>query len=701
MRPIGTRTRSVGSMLVLAALVATSLVAPASVGAAGPRTAPGLAHAPAADTAPGPATTVLVRYRDGASAIERGRARGKADVTRERGRSDLRLDVVRPARGQSVADAVAALNADPAVELAEPNARLAIAAGPSDEPFVPVQWGLENHGGSCVDESVMVDLGLSCANDVDIDASSAWSKATGAGITIAILDDGLDFSQPELADQAWINPGETGLDGANHDKATNGDDDDGNGFVDDVRGVNLCTADAPTTTLHRANVDWHGTAVSSIAAAATNGVAMAGVAPGANLMAVRWLIVGKCDTLDYAIDAIDYAIDNGADVINASWGGDQNSAFLEDAIQRANSAGVLIAAAAGNAGTTTPFYPAASSAANVVSVGALAPDGNLAFFSNRGSWVDIAAPGHAIAAICLPHNPAGECPPPPGLYAYVPGTSFAAPHVAGVAAMVLELNPALKDSAAALRSKLLNSGVKSTKLDGGLTATGRRLNARYAVDVVPPSSSSARVLARLGSTIGSSTTSMTIAWPASTDASGIESYRVRYRKVGSSTWTTVTSATTALSTSTTLAFATRYEVQVSARDRGANTTTTTVTATPTRYSEASSTAHYTGSWSLVSNASYSGGKARAASTRGRAVTYTVTGRSAAWVSATGPTRGAANVYVDGAYVTTVNLHTTSTAYRRVVWTRSWGAVGTHTVKIVVVGTAGHPRVDIDALIVAR
>ena len=150
MRPIGTRTRSVGSTLVLAALVATSLVAPASVGAAGPRPAPGLAHAPAADTAPGPATTVLVRYRDGASAIERGRARGKADVTRERGRSDLRLDVVRPARGQSVANAVAALNADPAVELAEPNARLALAAGPSDEPFVPVQWGLENHGGDCI-----------------------------------------------------------------------------------------------------------------------------------------------------------------------------------------------------------------------------------------------------------------------------------------------------------------------------------------------------------------------------------------------------------------------------------------------------------------------------------------------------------------------------------------------------------------------
>ena len=475
-------------------------------------------------------------------------------------------------------------------------------------------------------------------------------------------------------------------------------DDDGNGFVDDVHGVNLCTTDAPTTTLHRPGVDWHGTAVSSIAAAATNGAAMAGVAPDAKLMAVRWLIERKCDTLDYAIDAIDYAVDNGADVINASWGGAQDSSLFEDAITRANDAGVLIAAAAGNAGVTTPFYPAASGSPNVISVGALAPDGHLASFSNRGSWVDIAAPGDAIAAVCLSPDKVNECP---GTYSFIPGTSFAAPHVAGVAAMVLQLKPALKDNAAALRSKLINSGVRSTNLDDGLTASGRRLNAAYAVDIVGPSAPSVHVRARSGSTIGSTTTSMTIAWTASTDASGIEYYRVRYRKVGSSTWSTITSATTALSTSATFSFATRYEIQVTARDRGANTTTTTVTTTPTRYSEASSTAHYSGAWSLVSSASYSGGKARTASTHGRSVTYTITGRSAAWVSATGPTRGAANVYVDGAYAATINLHATSTAYRRVVWTKSWSAFGAHTVKIVVSGTAGHPRVDIDALIVAR
>jgi subtilisin family serine protease len=680
-------TRQALPQLVLAALLAAALAAPAGVIARGPDSVPGPVRHAAGASMPGPATTVLVRYRDDASVLARGRARSRADVTRERGRADLHLDVVRPAHGQSVGDAVTALNADPAVLYAEPNARMVLAADPADEPLFPYQWGLENHGGDCVGDATF-QLGLTCTSDVDIDATSAWSKATGAGITIAILDDGLDFSQPELDGQRWVNPGET---------PSNGKDDDANGFVDDVNGVNLCTADAPATTLHRPNVDWHGTAVSSIVAAEANGMDLAGVAPDAKLMAVRWLIVNRCDSTFDAIEAIDYAVDNGADVINASWGGPDNSMSLEAAIQRAKDAGVLIAAAAGNEGVTTPFYPAASSAANVISVGALIPDGRLAGFSNRGTWVDIAAPGYVVAAVCESPNP-DICP---GDLSLVPGTSFAAPHVAGVAALVLEAKPELKDNAAALRTKLLSSGVSSTKLDGGLTGSGRRLNAGYALDVTPPSAPVVHVRARSDSTIGSTTASMTITWPASTDSSGIESYRVRYRKAGTTAWTTVTSATSAHTTSVTLTCGTRYDIQVIARDRGGNTTTSTLATTPTRYSEASPTASYAGTWSLASSASYSGGKARTTSTAGRSVTYTITGRSAAWVSAKGPTRGSAKVYVDGVYATTVNLHATTAAYRRVVWTRSWGGVGAHVVKIVVSGTSGHPRVDVDAVIVAR
>ncbi|HEY3336335.1 MAG TPA: hypothetical protein VGK16_13970, partial [Candidatus Limnocylindrales bacterium] len=145
----------------------------------------------------------------------------------------------------------------------------------------------------------------------------------------------------------------------------------------------------------------------------------------------------------------------------------------------------------------------------------------------------------------------------------------------------------------------------------------------------------------------------------------------------------------------------RYDIQVIARDRGGNTTASTITTTPTRYSESSSRASYSGTWTLVSNASYSGGKARTASRAGRSVTYTLSGRSAAWVSAMGPTRGSAKVYLDGSFVANVSLYATTTAYRRVVWTRSWAAAGSHTVRIVVSGTSGHPRVDMDAVIVAR
>ena len=194
---------------------------------------------------------------------------------------------------------------------------------------------------------------------------------------------------------------------------------------------------------------------------------------------------------------------------------------------------------------------------------------------------------------------------------------------------------------------------------------------------------------------------MAIAWPASTDASGIESYRVRFRKTGTTSWTTIAAATTSLSATVFLTYSQPYELQVTARDRGANSTTTTVAFTPTRYTEASSLATYFGRWSLVERSSYQGGKARATTTAGKKVTYAITGRSIAWVAATGPTRGSAKVYVDGVYAGSVSLHASATSYRKVVWSRSWATAGPHTVTLVASGTSGHPRVDVDAMIVAR
>jgi hypothetical protein len=156
-----------------------------------------------------------------------------------------------------------------------------------------------------------------------------------------------------------------------------------------------------------------------------------------------------------------------------------------------------------------------------------------------------------------------------------------------------------------------------------------------------------------------------------------------------------------LSATATLTYGQAYEVQVTARDRGANTTTTTVTTTPKRYSESSTLATYTGSWSLVRSTKYQGGKARATTTAGRKVRYDFTGRSFAWVAAKGPTRGSASVWVDGVKVASVSLYSSSTSYRKVVWAKSWPTAGKHAVTLVVTGTAGHPRVDIDAAIIAK
>ena len=293
-------------------------------GAARRRGAPPARPGPTASrprpSTPGDATTVIVRYRDGTSSARKTAARERAHATRERSRPDKGREVVRPAHGRSVAETVQALLADPAVAYAEPNYPIRLAASPMTEPLRSTyQWGLENAGGDCVAEFTE----STCAVDVDIDAAAAWPVSTGAGVVVAVLDDGLDFTHPDLDTQAWTNPDDATVDGV---------DNDGNGFVDDVHGVNLCGAAGPSTELHGAGEDYHGTAVASVVAAATDDTGMAGVAPDARVMAVRWLINNKCMDTDMAAAAIEYAVDEGADVINASWGSEQPSTTLLNAV---------------------------------------------------------------------------------------------------------------------------------------------------------------------------------------------------------------------------------------------------------------------------------------------------------------------------------------------------------------------------------
>jgi subtilisin family serine protease len=698
MTVIARRSRS---LFVAIAMLATLNPLPAAAGQPGQPTVPA-AQSQVRTHPARPADRIIVKYRSTVSQTTRGRSRAAARVELSRRMRSIDAEVVHP-RGGNLAQALAALRADPAVERAEPDRYLALDAEPTAEPFYPYQWGLENTGAYTFG-------GVESVRDVDIDASGAWPLATGAGVTVAVLDDGVDFLDPELAGQEWTNSGESGPASGGGDKESNGLDDDGNGFVDDVHGTNFC-GDASDQTLHVPfnehnpitpaddTGDFHGTAVAGVIAAAANDDEGVGVAPDADIMAVRWLEAGawedECALTDLAIEAIHYAVDNGADVINASWGGAGDDPLLEDAIQYAADHDVVFVAAAGNEGTNTPHYPAAYDLPNLISVGAIQSDGELADFSNYGSWVDMAAPGHVIVAPV-----ADLAQGPDDIYAWS-GTSFSAPMVSGVAALIGQLHPELLADPAALKSRILRSGWRDSKTTD-LTSTGRVLDARYALDFDPPTPPAYLTGAALtGQTLPASTVTMRLRWPAATDALGIDGYRVRYRKTGSTAWTTIVSSTTNTYVDKGLTVGTRFDIEVSARDHGGNSVVRATTLKPSRYQETTSLASYHGTWKTSSSSSYSGGTTRYSTNAGAYVTFGINAKSLALVMPKGPTRGYFKLYLDGHYVKSISLYSATSRSRQVVFARNWSSVTFHTMRIVVAGTSGHPRVDVDAVIAGQ
>ncbi len=279
------------------------------------------------------------------------------------------------------------------------------------DPYYPNQWGLENDGQS--------DDGWTQAPDADIDAPEGWHRTRGEGVVVAVVDSGVDITHPDLVNNIWRNSGE---------QCGNGIDDDGNGYVDDCNGWNFAAGSAAVTD----NVG-HGTHVAGIIAAeADNRIGIAGVAYEADIMPLK---IGDTPSLSAAIEAIAYAIDNGARVINASWGvNDPNAAaYLDVAITAAEQAGVLVVTAAGNEPVnidTAPWYPAASSLDNVITVAASTPTDQPASWSGYGATnVDIFAPGEFIVSTL------------PGGYGVYSGTSMAAPMVAGAAALLWAATP--------------------------------------------------------------------------------------------------------------------------------------------------------------------------------------------------------------------------------------------------------------------
>ncbi|WCB91997.1 protease [Baekduia alba] len=285
--------------------------------------------------------------------------------------------------------------------------------------------------------------------DLPMGVETAWRQTTGADVTVAIVDSGIDLGHPDLVPNLWTNPGEI---------PGNGVDDDGNGYVDDVHGYDFVENDGTPQ-----DGNGHGTHVAGIVAArGGNGIGTAGVAWRAKLMAVRVLDAAARGTTAGVASGIRYAVDNGARIVNLSLAGPSSTPDLEGAIQYAQARGVLVVVAAGNDGAdlaAAPTYPAAYGEDNVLGVAATTRAGGLSSVSDYGPGADVAAPGEEILSTALG-----------GGYEWRTGTSMAAPQVTGALVLLAAARPDL--DANGLRNALL-AGVRHSGLpvqDGAIDA---------------------------------------------------------------------------------------------------------------------------------------------------------------------------------------------------------------------------------------
>jgi len=330
-------------------------------------------------------------------------------------------------------------------------------AVPNDSAFSNgTLWGLRNQGQSG---------GLSGA---DIDAVRAWDITTGStDVIVAVIDTGIRYTHQDLSAQMWQNPGESGA------LASDGIDNDGNGYVDDVYGINAVTGSG-----NPMDDNGHGTHCAGTIGAAANGSGPhVGVAWNVRLMGLKFMDAGGSGFTSDAIECINFAVAKGARVLSCSWGGGGYETSLKDAITRARNEGVLLVAAAGNESANSdviPHYPSGYDVDNVISVAALDRSDNLPGFSNYGSRnVDVGAPGVDIYSTYHTANDA---------YATSSGTSMATPHVAGVAALVISKFPGI--SVFDLSQRLLATTVPVASLNGR-SATGGRVNAYNALTASP------------------------------------------------------------------------------------------------------------------------------------------------------------------------------------------------------------------------
>lgn len=341
--------------------------------------------------------------------------------------------------GVSVEEAVARLSLDPRVEYAEPDWIWSIDRVPND-PDYPEQYALHNTGQA------------GGTPGADISAEGAWDRYTGdPELRIGILDTGAQLDHPDLAANLWTNPGEI---------PGNAEDDDLNGYVDDVHGYDFVNRDGEPR-----DDNGHGThTAGTIAAVGNNAIGVTGVAWRARIVVLKFLNSSGNGTTSNAVEALEYASRVGVRLTNNSWGGGAYSRALEDAVAAAGDAGQLFVAAAGNARTNTDVnanYPGALPQDCIISVAATDAADQLASFSNYGpTTVDLAAPGDEILSTFVN-----------GTYRRMSGTSMAAPHVSGAVALLWGRFPAM--DAAEVKSRLLRFSDALPQLTGRCVSGGR------------------------------------------------------------------------------------------------------------------------------------------------------------------------------------------------------------------------------------
>jgi subtilisin family serine protease len=379
--------------------------------------------------------------------------------------------------GKSAQDIISNFSSSPLIEYIERDSLVNLMNVPNDGLFKHL-WGMHNTGQPLL-EDFFPELFPGGLNDADIDAVEAWKIQTGnPNLVVAVIDTGVDYTHPDLKDNIWNNTGEI---------PDNGEDDDGNGYTDDVIGYDFGDYNNDPQDDSFGVIKGHGTHVAgTIAAKGNNELGVIGVAHNVKIMPLKISDDSGNIATSNIVLALHYAVDKGVKILNGSWGRIRSTSrqAIFDCIKRAETKGVLFINSAGNNGANLDVikdfedgsysdlaYPSAFDLPNIISVANTTKDDVFSDDSNYGAnTVDLGAPGTLI----LSTYPGGE-------YYLNSGTSMAAPHVAGAAALLWSEYPCLTYQQ--VKSILMNSGDTLPDLVGA-TVSGKRLNVHKALTSV-------------------------------------------------------------------------------------------------------------------------------------------------------------------------------------------------------------------------